>query len=117
MARIGTFRASKTGFVGAIKTLKLDVPNVEFRSIDGDPAKDQPVYRVYADGADIGAAWKYTSEAGVDFLSVSLDDPSFPGPVNAKLFTAENGFDLVWTRPAKRKDAEQRPGPTPDDET
>lgn len=89
----------------------------EVRRLVGDLATVQSAACVYAEGADTGAAWKYTSEAGVDFLSVSLDDPSFPGPVNAKLFTAENGFDLVWTRPAKRKDAEQRPGPTPDDET
>ncbi|AYV48620.1 DUF736 domain-containing protein [Caulobacter flavus] len=115
MARIGAFRASKDGFTGSIKTLKLDVPKVEFRSIDGDPAKDQPVYRLYAEGAEIGSAWRYTSDKGVEFLSVSLDDPSFPGPINAKLFAAKTGFDLVWTRPVKR-DADKRPQAEPDDE-
>jgi uncharacterized protein (DUF736 family) len=108
MARIGTFKASKSGFAGSINTLKLNLPNVTFRATDGDPAKDQPVYRVYSEGADIGAAWKYTSEKGVEFLSVSLDDISFPAPINAKLFASESGFDLVWTRPAKKRDADEQ---------
>lgn len=115
MARIGAFKATKTGFFGSINTLKLDVPKVEFRAIDGDLAKDQPVYRIFAQGAEIGAAWKYTSDKGVDYLSVSLDDPSFPAAVRAKLFAAEDGFDLVWTRPTKKADA-ARHQPEPDDE-
>lgn len=106
MARIGTFKAASDGFVGSIRSLKLSVPKVVFKAIDGDPAKDQPVYRVYADGAEIGAAWKYTSAKGVDYLSVRLDDPSFPAPVSARLFPAEDGFDLVWTRPVRKGEAE-----------
>ena len=109
MARIGTFKASKNGFAGSIVTLKLNIPNIIFRATDGDPAKDQPVYRVYAEGADIGAAWKYTSSNGVEFLSVRLDDISFPAPINARLFASEDGFDLVWTRPARKRDTEDHP--------
>ena len=109
MARIGTFKATSDGFVGSIRSLKLSVPKVVFKAIDGDPAKDQPVYRIHADGAEIGAAWKYTSKKGVDFLSVRLDDPSFADAISARLFPAEDGFDLVWSRPARK--AEPRPEP------
>ena len=36
---------------------------------------------------------------------MSLDDPALPGPLNAGLFTAEDGetATLVWTRPKARK--------------
>ena len=108
MARIGTFKAMSDGFVGSIRSLKLSVPKVVLKAIEGDPVKDQPVYRVYAEGAEIGAAWKYTSGKGVDYLSVSLDDPSFPAPVSARLFPSEDGFDLVWTRPARKGETERQ---------
>ncbi len=118
MARIGKFTATADGFTGFIHTLQIRVSNVVFKAIDGDPAKSQPVYRVFAEGAEIGSAWKYRSSKGVDFLSVSLDDISFPAAVNARLFAAEDGFDLVWTRPARRRGPEAEPGrdPEPDDE-
>lgn len=106
MARIGKFKAVKDGFVGSIRTLLLHVPTVELKATGGDPAKSQPVYRVFAEGAEIGAVWKHTSRKGVEFHSVSLDDPSFPAGVNARLYAAEDGYDLVWTRPTKRREAE-----------
>ena len=55
--------------------------------------------RVEAAGHDIGAAWKKTSEAGRDYLSVTLYDPSFPATVYARLIESENGtHDLIWSR-------------------
>jgi uncharacterized protein (DUF736 family) len=106
MARIGTFTATPEGFSGSIRSLKLHVPKVVFKAVEGNPAKDQPAYRVFAEGAEIGAAWKYTSAKGAGYLSVRLDDPSFPAPVSARLFASEDGFDLVWTRPRSRDEAE-----------
>ena len=48
---------------------------------------------------DIGAAWKKTSEAGREYLSVTLDDPSLPAPIYARLIEGENGtHDLIWSR-------------------
>ncbi len=102
MSRIGTFKATPTGFIGSINSLRLHVRKVEFRAVDGDPTKDQPAYRIFAEDAEIGAAWKYTSGKGVEYLSVSMDDPSFPAPVSARLFPSETGFDLVWSRPGRR---------------
>ena len=56
-------------------------------------------FRLQAAGHDIGAAWKKTSEAGREYLSVTLDDPSFPATVYARLIEGENGtHDLIWSR-------------------
>ncbi len=37
-----------------------------------------PDYRILAGATEFGAAWKKTSNEGRDYLSVKLDDPSFP---------------------------------------
>jgi len=34
---------------------------------------------------DIGAAWEKTSREGRDYISVKLDDPSFPAAIYATL--------------------------------
>jgi uncharacterized protein (DUF736 family) len=39
------------------------------------------------------------SEAGRPYVSVSLDDPSFPATVYARLIEGEDGtHDLIWSR-------------------
>jgi len=114
MARIGNFTATPDGFTGSIKSLRLSVAKVVISAIEGEIAKGQPAYRVFAQGAEIGAAWKYTSAKGADYLSVSLDDPSFPAPVSARLFASDDGFDLVWNRPRRKGEPEH--APEPDDE-
>ena len=45
-----------------------------------------------------GAAWKKTSRENRDYLSVKLDDPSFPAPIYASLVDAEDGYSLIWSR-------------------
>lgn len=104
MATIGTFtRQDKGGYTGAIRTLSF---NAKVQIIP-DPTKTkpgQPDYRVYSAKVELGAAWKKTSEAGRDYLSVSIDDPSFAQPLNAALIEAEepDGYNLVWSRPRPR---------------
>ena len=62
-------------------------------------SENAPDFRLQAAGHDIGAAWKKTSEAGRDYLSVTADDPSFPVPVYARLIEGEDGrHDLIWSR-------------------
>ena len=64
----------------------------------GDNEK-APDFRLQAASHDIGAAWKKTSEAGREYISVTLDDPSFPATVYARLIEGENGtHDLIWSR-------------------
>ena len=98
MANIGTFTTDKDGFAGTLRTLTL---NVKVKLVPNDKGDNEkaPDFRVQAAGHDIGAAWNKTSEAGRDYLSVTLDDPSFPAPVYARLIGGEGGtHDLIWSR-------------------
>ena len=43
-----------------------------------------PDYRIFAgNNTEFGAAWRKTSSAGREYLSVKLDDPSFSAPIFA----------------------------------
>jgi len=98
MANIGTFTADKDGFTGTLRTLTL---NVKVKLVPNDKGDNEnaPDFRLQAAGHDIGAAWKKTSEAGREYLSVSIDDPSFPATVYARLIENEDGtHDLIWSR-------------------
>jgi uncharacterized protein (DUF736 family) len=98
MATIGTFTKSGDRYQGAVRTLTL---NVEAQIAPAEKENDKaPDYRVFAGQIEFGAAWKKTSSAGQDYLSVKLDDPSLPAPIYASLVEAEgeNEFTLIWSR-------------------
>jgi uncharacterized protein (DUF736 family) len=100
MATIGTFTKSSdgSGFVGTIKTVVL---NVKAKIAPADKDNDKaPDYRIYAGTTELDAAWKKTSNAGREYLSVKLDDPSFPAPIFASLVAVEgkDEFALIWSR-------------------
>ena len=99
MATIGTFTKQEDGFNGTLRTLALNV-KLKIVPIAKDSNKEKsPDYRVLAGAMEIGAAWKRQTAAKRDYLSVKLDDPSFPTPVNARLIDAEDGSaNLYWTR-------------------
>lgn len=107
MSTIGHFVTTPDGYVGAIRSLKLALRNVRFRAVECDDTRKQPAFRIEAGGVELGAAWKRTSRDGNDYLSVKLDDPSFPAPVFARLHAAEEGFDLVWSRPTRSEQADE----------
>ena len=97
MAIIGTFtKQDGGGFSGSLATLtvkaKISITPIEK---SGEKAPD---FRVYAGTAEIGAAWSTTSKEGKPYLSVKLDDPSFPAPILSRLVETENGHVLVWNR-------------------
>jgi len=48
--------------------------------------------------AEIGAAWNRTSKGGNSYISVKLDDPSFPAPVYANLVDRNGKPTLIWAR-------------------
>jgi uncharacterized protein (DUF736 family) len=99
MANIGKFITTETGFDGAIRTLSL---NIKARILRVDnPSKTGPQFRVLAGAVEIGAAWQKRSENDRDYLSVKLDDPSFPAPIYATLseVEGEDGYQLIWSRP------------------
>jgi uncharacterized protein (DUF736 family) len=98
MATIGTFSKQADGsYAGAIKTLTLNVKQAQFRENDKSDEK-APDYRIFTGQTEFGAAWKKTSRENRDYLSVKLDDPSFPVPIYASLVDADEGYSLIWSR-------------------
>jgi uncharacterized protein (DUF736 family) len=99
MATIGAFTKNSDGsYAGAIKTLSLNVRQAQLRPVERE-SENAPDYRIFAGGTEFGAAWKKTArDTGRDYLSVKLDDPSFPAPIYANLVDAEDGYSLVWSR-------------------
>jgi len=98
MATIGTFHKQADGsYAGAIKTLSLNVKTAQFRASEKDNDKG-PDFRIFAGQTEFGAAWKKTSRENRDYLSVKLDDPSFPAPIYASLVDADDGYALIWSR-------------------
>ena len=98
MATIGTFTKDDAGnYNGAIKTLTLNVKTATFRQVEkyNDKAPD---FRIFSGATEFGAAWKKTSREDRAYLSVKLDDPSFPAPIYASLVDADEGYSLIWSR-------------------
>ena len=102
MAQIGTFTQKDGKYTGTIRTMTINVksqivPNVKQAHVDA------PDFRVYAGGAELGAAWRQESkDVEKAYLSVKLDDPSFASPIRAAFFEdQENGTGvMVWNRKA-----------------
>ncbi|TXH29502.1 MAG: DUF736 domain-containing protein [Burkholderiaceae bacterium] len=98
MANIGTFTTQNGSYTGTVRALTL---NVKVRLVPSDKASENaPDYRVVAgNGLEIGAAWKKLSKAERPYLSVTLDDPSFPATLYARLVEGEDGaHNLIWSR-------------------
>jgi len=101
-AKIGAFTEVGEGvYSGNIRTLALDMEGIIIAAIQADAENPRaPNYRVFTNHGDIGAAWdKPASDAGPAYISVKLDDPSFPAPVNARLVhVSGDRWDLYWLR-------------------
>ena len=99
MAQIGTFTRGENGiFTGEIRTLTLRV-KATIRPFERENERS-PDYRVVANGTEFGAAWtKAARSTGAEYLSLKLDDPSFPAPIYATLVQGEDGEQkLFWSR-------------------
>lgn len=100
MAQIGTFSAKDGKYTGTIRTMTI---NVKSQIVPNDKKShaDAPDFRVYAGGAELGAAWRQESKDGDKlYLSIKLDDPSFAAPIRAAFFeNEEDGTGvMVWNR-------------------
>lgn len=98
MATIGTFTRTENGFTGVVKTLAL---SVKARISPSEKTNEKaPDFRIFAGQTEFGAAWKKKSGEGRDYLSVKLDDPSFPAPIYASLVEVEGeeALSLIWSR-------------------
>lgn len=98
MANIGTFTAQNDSYSGTVRTLTLNV-KVKFVPNDKE-SENAPDYRIVAGNFEIGAAWKKVSRATErPYLSVTLDDPSFPATIYARLVEGDDGtHNLIWSR-------------------
>lgn len=107
MPQIGTFTKTKTGFSGSIRTLLLDV-ELTIRPAEKSDAENAPDHRIFtADDREVGAAWSRSGDRAGDYLSITLDDPTFTQPLRAALFQSEADakiWNLMWSRQAKRDD-------------
>jgi uncharacterized protein (DUF736 family) len=103
MATIGTFKKDGAGYSGSIETLTLRA-NITFEPVEKKTG-GAPDFRVFNHTdtftTEIGAAWKKTAkEGGAEYLSVSIDDPSFAERINCRLVktASEQGHTLFWDR-------------------
>ena len=111
LAQIETLTAKDIAYTGTIRTITTNVkaqlvPNAD-KASDGAPD-----FRLYAGGAELGAAWRKESKDGdTPYLAVKLNDPSFASPMRAAFFENEtDGTDvMVWNRPRR---TEHPIGPT-----
>ncbi|WP_084399028.1 DUF736 domain-containing protein [Henriciella aquimarina] len=101
MAQIGSFTFKDGKYTGTIRTMTI---NVKAQLV---PNKDKgnnggPEFRLYAGGAELGAAWREESKDGeTPYLSVKLDDPGFAAPMRAAFFENEKDGTgvMMWKRP------------------
>lgn len=106
MPRIGTFTRNEDGFFGDIRTLMLRA-KFSILPADNSGAENAPDHRVFCDGTEIGAAWERTGEKAGSYLSVVIDDPSFPRPIHARLFQSDAGngaWTQHWSRPSRSEE-------------
>ena len=98
MANIGSFKKVGEEYQGTIVTLSVQAKGVRIVPEDNRPNENAPTHRVFVGRAEIGAAWAKTSAEQRDYLSVKLDDPSFPAPIYASLVEVDGGHSLIWSR-------------------
>lgn len=97
---IGTFKKQAEGYAGNLITL------THRGKLVFAPAPKGADYHVTLDGIEVGAAWKKTArESGKAYLSVKLDLPFLPAPVNCALMAQDDGSHiLVWSRDDRKQD-------------
>ncbi len=97
---IGTFTKKNQSYTGKLVTL------THCQAVTFQPAEKGVDYRVLIGDVEVGAAWKRTAKkTGEAYLSVKLDSPFLPAPVNCALIEQkDSGFILVWNRDEPKHD-------------
>jgi uncharacterized protein (DUF736 family) len=106
MAIIGKLTKQADGsYKGSISTLAITGRNITMRPVEDDKLKPgAPVYRIFSGFGEAGAVFEANNkDTGEVYLSMKLDDPTFPAPVYGAIFPnkekPESELDLVWSRP------------------
>ena len=104
MIDIGTFQSDGDGFTGILTTLH-GTAELMFEPFESNSDR-APDFRITHKGREVGGGWRRQSKNGVPFVSVVINDPSYPCPIRGALFqprTAKsNDWPLVWDRAATR---------------
>jgi uncharacterized protein (DUF736 family) len=98
---------------GEIHSLEIDL---QFRlaSRSGQTSQNAPDYSIIAKSrsgkdVEVGSAWRKTiktgAKAGEEFLTLTLDDPSFASPLNVAAF--KNGRPGEWDVGGRRRQDSQ----------
>jgi len=98
---IGKFTKDGNGYVGELTTL------THRQALKFEPLAEKKVdYIVTADGVEVGAGWKKTSQrSGSAYVSVKLDSPFLLAPVYAALIHQDDGgYILIWSRDDRKDD-------------
>lgn len=100
---IGKFQNEQNGrIVGELDALLAGRIKLSF-----EPNAKGADYTVMTEtGCEAGAAWKKTSKDGKAYVSVRLELPFLPTPLNAALFAAKEAgrHVLAWDRPERKAD-------------
>ena len=93
---------------------RLQKKNVRLVAEEASENENTPSHRVFAAKTEIGACRQKSFKEGRDYLSMTLDDPSFTAPIFASLFADEDGktFNLIWSR-ARILNGHRPPHPSP----
>lgn len=95
MAVLGTFRKDKDGFAGTISTL-TGVSEVRIAPIS-KASPTMPDFRLYRGPGEVGAAWKKKAKDDSHiWLAVTLDDPAYPRPIQARLVLTATGSEAAF---------------------
>ncbi len=99
---IGNFTLAKEGgWIGYIHTLTI---NAKIRLVPNNNNADTkaPTFRILHGNLRIGDAWESITQSDQpkNYLHLRIDDPLFPEPINAALFSLDNGSvaRLIWNR-------------------
>ena len=110
MAHIGTFEHTSDGYFGRLRTLTLDIDLAIVAAAPSD-TKNAPDFRVHigtnAEGPAIGAGWRRKSERVGEYLTLLVDDPTFPRPIRARLVKHDDRgsvYQLRWNRSSQSEE-------------
>lgn len=93
MITLGTFTKTGTAFQGSI--IHRDFAGgIDIVPTGGGTAV-AGMYRVYADGAPVGSAWRARDARGRDYLLVRLAGIGDAGPITCRLVLDRGGFHAL----------------------
>jgi uncharacterized protein (DUF736 family) len=99
---IGTFTRHDKGFTGSLRTLHLHLGvNIVPSTLSGDKSPDWLVLAGKERYA-LGAGWTQNKDTETAYLTLRLDDPSFPATLTCRLVRPKNSdhWLLFWDRKA-----------------